>query len=655
MVTHSSKTIARPTALPAAAFYLVLALALSAGVPRAPAQCYCEPYANTPLPDPQGPFEWGFYTQIGDGTEGRIAIVVSASLLPEIEEAISTFADDLVDEGHRVVVVWITNARPADLRGFLQDLYADPTSSLSGAVLVGDRPPDPPDPNYTPQPPWILVGDATKNWPADAYYMDLDGVFHDTAHPGYYTWEWSAAEIWVSRIKVDGLSDIPQTEAEIANAYFERNHALRTQPGLFSSDQRGLVYQGSDDVGNPPGAQQDLASAFGVVDMLRKVTPPEMDLRSKEDYLARMRRVADRYSFVVELSHGWHDWHEIRGERLYGWEYLRENQDPDDPPPPWPSPTVFGVVLSCCRSCDFGQTEAPTLGAEVAFGPYANALDAHGSTLVVVGYGGDHQSMSYSHLWTAVGIGECFGEAYKAQFDATHGVDGQLVFFGDGSLKADTFDWVGSLGTPEDPQSWRIAENWEGQIRVPWPSDRVRISGASVLLDHVAGTPYLPAQVWSIALHEGANLDLQGGEQPAGLELGGSLIARPHSSPSVLTLDPGSKLELPNLAAHLAGVQIVLPNSDGDRTRLFVGAVDPAQEKPVNGGFIEDVSHFVVGENCRVSAGMIDGATVDPADPIRGELWATTITHSALTLSATARSKRRRALPVRRSTSPRAQ
>ncbi|NLG43757.1 MAG: hypothetical protein GX547_10955 [Phycisphaerae bacterium] len=624
MAAHSLNAVSRRHGLTQFVFCFLVALTLSAGAATARAECHCEPYVHPLPPEPQGQFEWGFFKQLGQGHEGRIAVFVATSLLPEVIDAIDTYADDLVDEGHRVVVVWVTNPRATDLREFCRDLYDEP-ASLTGTVFVGAL-------------PWVVMESepsSGSDWPSDLYFMDLgirapDGgwieTWQDTDSNGKFDARVrSAPEIWMSRIKCDNLlPEITLSEAQVINAYFARNHAARTSTTseLFGNTQRGLVYEYDGSKSIP--WLYDMASMLNAAEEVDQAHTDELTCRA--DYLARIQNLGEAapcsdpegdpvpipgdYHFVLELSHGSHGGatsHIFDNyEGIYASHYLAE---------PKPTPVVY--ILHSCGPGEFVRVPTPAW-PEGNLGP-ALAFDPDGAALLVLAYTDKASRTDYGPLWSRLGAGECFGEGFRECMSISPDAY-NVVLLGDGSLKAKTFDWIGPPGTPENPQPWDCPQNWEGQTRPPRHGDRVRIGGANVLLDDGAGTPEIPAQVWSIALHEGANLSLQGGEQPAGLELAGSLITRPNSTASTLTLNPGSALTLPGAGARLSDIDVVMPDSEMRKTRLEVG------------GIIERVSRLAVGTNCSITAGTIRSVCTGTSDLLNGDLAAGFISDSELVL-----------------------
>lgn len=200
----------------------------------------CEPAEIPPDPIWTEPHSWSKQAEGAEGAEGRIAVIVDNVTYPTIIPAVNEYVSDLANEGHPYVVYTFAGD-PSDLRGDLCSLYDDPNGSLSGVVLIGTLPylmfesiVDMPEP----------AEDIYHGYPADGYFMDLDGIWQDLidytgeyagAQPGRYdTWDQSDAEIWVSRIKVDNLDiikddlfGVPNKEAYIINAYFARNHDHR--------------------------------------------------------------------------------------------------------------------------------------------------------------------------------------------------------------------------------------------------------------------------------------------------------------------------------------------------------------------------------------------------------------------------------------------
>jgi hypothetical protein len=560
--------------------------------------------------------------EAGEGHEGRIAVVVTASLSEQVGAALDTFTNDLVAEGHRVALIWVTDPLPTDLRNLFRDLYDDATWSLSGVVLVGGSL------------PWVLYSiEAGYINPADGFYMDLgqplsEGqwaeTWSDNDSDGVYDHWQGPAEIWASRIKCDNLGpEITLPEADVINAYFARNHAARTSTTteLFGPAYNALVYQGAGIVPDFPYWQGDaaaLANAFS------SVTPVYEDwLACRDDYLSRIRDAAEKscldpeaepvplpgpYYFVQAVSHGspvTHYFDSLEGVRAA--DYVGQNVN------------VVGYIIDACFTSDFSripEDPPPPDHPEYAWGNLGPAIvfDPDASTLLLIGHAYKFFFTSrYAGLWSRVGAGECFGEGYKAFFNVQSSGP-TIVLLGDGSLKAKTFDWTGAFS-----QAWHDERNWQPGV-LPTATDRVRIDGASVLAD--VGSPEQRAYVWSVALHGGANLELQGGEQAAGLELAGSLMARSHSTPSTMMLGARSRLDLPGPAARVTNVDIVMADGETGTTQLNVS------------GTIEGVAHLSVGPNCHVTADQIDSAHV--LGPISGQIDADQISYSDLVLAAQA-------------------
>jgi len=574
---------------------LVVALGITGGVTDwAAGQC-CEPHPHMTPEPPAGPLAWILVEQRSGDDEGRVAVVVDHDLYVghlEVQDAIETFADDLDAEGH-AVVAFLFNGTAEQLRGELQTLYGQ-GASLSGAVLVGDL----------PFVVFELENDSPHGYvdfPADAFFMDMDGVWEDneeypeyTEFPGgkYDTWIDSGgrAEIWVSRIKTSDLPAIqvlgqPVPQEDIIVAYFARNHALRSNPDfdIFGPASRTLVYADTDEPRTPElhCTTAALSRAFDAeiqMDWACSVGT------TRSNYILRLLGqhasppVYPDYHYIHEVSHGsvtQHGfWNSGSMEYVSGTDYLEMD------------PAAVGFSLMSCQTCDFahyrpefpGQFGRNFLGGLVAFNP-------EGQALVVFGYSkAAHVSLGHQ-LWQEVGIGRPFGEGYKAQFNGPDNA-AQLgfVLLGDGSLKARSRRWDGG-GLDS---SWSTVENWEGD-ELPGNYAHVRISGATVQVE--PEWPY--NRVWSVDLREGAELEI---DPYRGLYVQ-ALLRAEAAAVSTITMRARSFLEL----RDLANVTVVMEETPAGSTTDLVAS-----------GAIKSAT-ITVNENCHMDAEKIEDSEVTVA------------------------------------------
>ena len=277
-------------------FGLILAIA-AGGTGRTLAQ-ECEPWPYTPPPAPLGADVWDEVWDEEGGDEGRIAVVVHYRLYdenPELQDSIRTHSDDLKAEGHDLVLVRF-NGDAEYLRGQIkQELYDEPPS-LTGAVLVGG------------ELPYIIYKAGDDGWPADVFFMDMDGTWHQVEQGVYDSWDDPQdVEIWVSRIKADNLPGIktpgeagaaPMEEHEVITRYFERNHAHRWS--AFAADNAALVIRADDASATCPSSVEALENAFATVDEMCEDTSTGQYLK----ILGREAPYTTDYHYIVEISHG---------------------------------------------------------------------------------------------------------------------------------------------------------------------------------------------------------------------------------------------------------------------------------------------------------------------------------------------------------------
>lgn len=148
-----------------------------------------------------------------------VLVAVHPSVYSGLSTALSTYAQDLANEGWTPVVEAVGLGTPGEIRSMLASRYA--STDLAGVVFVGDL----------PQP---RVWHEYAAWEGDTgvsdlYFMDLDGSWEDQNGDGNLDWHAGnrAPEIFVGRIKGSGVSLLGRSELELLQAFFARNHAYR--------------------------------------------------------------------------------------------------------------------------------------------------------------------------------------------------------------------------------------------------------------------------------------------------------------------------------------------------------------------------------------------------------------------------------------------
>jgi len=194
-------------------------------------------------------------------------ILVNAELYPDVQEAVSVYARDIAASGTRPVVMTVEGGEPEELRdllGFLRD------GGMIGAVLIGDFPVA-----------WYEYGG--EEFPCDYFFMDLDGEWSDSDENGLFDSHSKATEpeIWIGRLTASPLRYTGETEADLINRYFEKNHDYRRGETLI--EKRGLMYVDDDWAVWGSSWASALARCYP-----RVVLERERDTTNPDDYRSRL-------------------------------------------------------------------------------------------------------------------------------------------------------------------------------------------------------------------------------------------------------------------------------------------------------------------------------------------------------------------------------
>ncbi len=172
-----------------------------------------------------------FQTPLPNPTSYNYAILVSESLYPTIQSALTQYLTDINHEGYQTYLATVSGGTPEAIKAWVTDRYQNGTH---GVLFIG---------NITAA--WAEVsGDV---FPCDLFYMDLNGTWSDPDHDGVYE-EHSAGsgdmapEVYVARLDASSLTY--DTEAAMVNGYFTKDHAYRV--GTLIEPWRGLEYVEED-------------------------------------------------------------------------------------------------------------------------------------------------------------------------------------------------------------------------------------------------------------------------------------------------------------------------------------------------------------------------------------------------------------------------
>jgi hypothetical protein len=198
----------------------------------------------TPTPGYHGPDSFTFKMNDGEGDSNiglvrilvraaddrageLVALVVNATLAPNITNEINRLRMDLQNEGYSTTQTnWPTGTSASNLWGYLQGQYSNTNQWLAGAILVGSLPKPQTWANHT----WS----GLKWHYTDLVYWNMSAFQTNGAV--------AASDIWVSRLSADDLTY--GTEIAMIQRALQANHDYRT--GASRLPRMAYNYHGSD-------------------------------------------------------------------------------------------------------------------------------------------------------------------------------------------------------------------------------------------------------------------------------------------------------------------------------------------------------------------------------------------------------------------------
>ncbi len=153
-----------------------------------------------------------------------VAVIVNSELYPQVKDSIDRYLDDLKNEDYEVIFsLWDYKKHPNvdELKELLKGYHE--TQNLQGAVLIGKIP--------------YAQGQMNgESGPIETYLMDLHSANFIKNDEGIITnfQRHIYMDIWVSRIWVQNNESEAEylfpdeSEADLINRYFEKNHLYRT-------------------------------------------------------------------------------------------------------------------------------------------------------------------------------------------------------------------------------------------------------------------------------------------------------------------------------------------------------------------------------------------------------------------------------------------
>ena len=297
---------------------------------------------------------------------GRICVVVNSNIYNSIQTEVNQYVADLATDGYSTVTYLYESGGAEGLRLELSNLYFS-AESLVGAVLIGDIP----HIIYEMVEKFeLLPSSEYEDFPCDIYYMDLDGGWYDCSNsPPYSAGKYDTRdgnldlEIWVSRMKTDGLPGISsENEITLLTNYFNKNHDYR-EGNLFVTNI-ALVY--NDDDWAYMG-EDDKSYVKQVYKNTLLIT--NWDGTTADDY--RDNRLSEDYQLIFIRSHGAGTSHGFYTNKTTFQSVTYSDYLDKDP-------SALFYSLFACSGEDY--TMDNYLGGVTVFNPEANGLVSWGST-----------------------------------------------------------------------------------------------------------------------------------------------------------------------------------------------------------------------------------------------------------------------------------
>ena len=206
--------------------------------------------------------------------QGKVLLLVDRTHWRNLEAELNRFRSDLQLEGWEVAMAkaprhvdyrWKPNVKHiAEVKGLIQEHFGAPVKGLKMAILVGHVPV--PYSGYAALDGHARPGDDHRGaWSCDAYYGDLDGIWHDgmvdhinkthadaTNVPGDGKFDEdylpTRLEVAIGRIDFANLPSLngaalgersireSRMEAELLRQYLKKNHDFRSGEFSFSSE-----------------------------------------------------------------------------------------------------------------------------------------------------------------------------------------------------------------------------------------------------------------------------------------------------------------------------------------------------------------------------------------------------------------------------------
>lgn len=222
-------------------------------------------------------------------------IVVNSDLIEEIASSVQTYQEDLTNEGFNTFVLEYYGTSHFDLK--VDIIVYNQTENVTNVVLIGDLPVA----WFELFEDWNNNGiqdddEAWVEFPCDLYFTDINGIWDDTDTNGIYDYHEGEKhpEISIGRIVTDNMNMLSETEAELINEYFQKNHLFRS--GIITSHDTSLAYIDDDWANWGTQYQQSMQLAYPSVELVN-----DEEETIADDY--RDNRLIADYEFIQVHVH----------------------------------------------------------------------------------------------------------------------------------------------------------------------------------------------------------------------------------------------------------------------------------------------------------------------------------------------------------------
>lgn len=190
-------------------------------------------------------------TDIKSTSSNRIMIIINSDLNSSISTELMQYYGDLMNDGYSLFGALTSGGTPQELKDTITAVYNN-LGDVLGVVLIGDLPVAWYEYYYVynvtdtiDDTTIVTYEDSTYvSIPVEQYFQDMDGIWLDNDGNGAFDDAYGdlKPEIWYGRIDAHLCNCNGETEVELMQNYFRKNHLYRI--GQLELNNRALAYFG---------------------------------------------------------------------------------------------------------------------------------------------------------------------------------------------------------------------------------------------------------------------------------------------------------------------------------------------------------------------------------------------------------------------------